>query len=218
MNFFDAFKKPWRDNWAETLQFIVVAVGLVVSGFWAYHTFDTLLQKDRAEAELKKTTAELTKSKAELADLQNKINGVDSSVIDIDLKTTNLPNGNVGLIVNVIIKNTGTNDVRMSWVKSPLKIYLTKYKGDKLKGESSLSPLLYSSLQDQNSQNKKYIEKAHLLVGVKKTLSFFTEIEKSGLYYLAFEASVDLSIKNKLKNSKKLPVWFASSYIFIETK
>jgi len=38
-----AFKKPWADNWSETLHYLAIAAGLIISGFWVlftYHAFD----------------------------------------------------------------------------------------------------------------------------------------------------------------------------------
>lgn len=223
-NFWGLFKKPWIENWAETFQYIVIGLGIIASGIWAFHTFDTLLQKDRAladlqkaEAELQKTEADLNKTKVEFKELQERIKGVDSSVIELKVEQFGTDKG-TALLIDAVIQNTGTNDVNMSWSESPLKVYKVKYRGDELKGESSFRPLLYDQLQDQTTNKKSFIQNVKLFVGAKKSLSFFVELNEQGLYYIVFEANVEASVKDKLDSNNGKPVWFASKYIYINSK
>lgn len=161
---------PFKKNWTESLQFVVVAFGILISGYWAYHTFETLLQKEKAEAELELVQQNLSKAESELKVLQDKINGTISSNIEIDVEQVDLKNKHFGLIITVKVKNTGTQDVDMFWNKSPLVVYKTRFQGDKLAGTNTLSPYMYRSLQSLTSNEIVYIKDLHLFVGATKEL------------------------------------------------
>ncbi|WP_279464758.1 hypothetical protein [Aeromonas dhakensis] len=66
-------------------------------------------------ADLKKTIEEKKKVEVELQELRERIEGTDSSNIVISERQVTLSNGNVGLFITVSVKNTGTNDIHMSW-------------------------------------------------------------------------------------------------------
>jgi hypothetical protein len=208
---------PFKKNWAESLQFVVVAFGIIISGYWAYHTFETLLQKEKAEAELELVQQNLYKAESELKVLQDRINGTISSNIEIDIEKINLENEHFGLIITIRVKNTGTQDVDMRWDKSPLVVYKTRFKGDKLAGTNALIPYMYRTLQSQTSDEALYVKDLHLFVGATKELSFFTEVSEVGLYYIAFEAKVDNSVANKLENGKT-GIWLSTKYHYVTSE
>lgn len=216
--FWQVILKPFKANWAESIHFFVIASGIIVSGIWAFHTFDILSQKEVAEANLQKTNSDLDKAKLELQELRDKIDGTISSDIMIDVEQYALSDSRVGLIINVTVKNNGTQDIDMTWSKTPIKVYKLDHKDDLVSSNAVLQPPLYRSLKTKNSNNEKNIsiDNLYLFVGAKKNLSFFTEVEADNLYYIAFEAEVDATIKDSLKMHGKTGVWLSSKYIFVK--
>lgn len=210
------FLEPWKKNWAETLHFVVIACSILITGLWVFYTFHTLFEKDKAEVDLKNTQLELEKKKSELKELQDKIAGTDSSNIEISTEIIDLKNGKHGVIITVSIQNTGTNDVDMYWDKSPLTIYKTAFKEDKVKGLKAYKPYIYETLQHEKSDNISFNKNLYLLVGAKKSLSFFVELEDQGLYYITFESKVQNSLKKKLEKLDKSANWFSSQYIYVK--
>ncbi|MDX7852967.1 hypothetical protein [Aeromonas caviae] len=217
-NFCQVILKPFKANWAESIHFFVIALGIIVSGAWAFHTFDILSQKEVAEANLQKTNSDLDKAKLELQELRDKIDGTISSDIMIDVEQHALSDNKVGLIINVTVKNNGTQDIDMTWNATPIKVYKLNHKNDLVSSQGVLQPPLYRSLKTKNIKDEKNvsINNLYLFVGAKKNLSFFTEVEAGNLYYIAFEAEVDAAIKNSLKKHGKTGVWLSSRYIFVK--
>jgi hypothetical protein len=218
MTFWDSVKEPWKKNWAETIHYLVIAISIIVTGFWVFYTFTTLFEKEKAEQSLQTTTISLEKAKAELKELHEKIAGTDSSNIELSSNIIELSSNKFGMIITVTVQNTGTNDVDMFWSESPVTVYETSFEADKLKGVKSYTPYIYGSLQDQNSENITYNKDLYLFVGAKKVLSFFVELDKEGLYYIKFESKVNKNLQEKLENKGKTGIWFSSQYVFVKKK
>lgn len=206
---------PFRKNWTESLHYFVIALGICISGIWALHTFDILNQKETALATLNKTNSELAKAKLELKELQDKITGTISSDITLDIEQMAFAKGKYGLIINVTVKNNGTQAVNMSWKETPLTVYKTKYKGDKIKSTKVLHPYIYRQFKSEGINQTTFIDKLLLFVGAQKTLSFFVELEEPGLYYIAFEAKVDKHLQQQLTKQGKSGIWLTSKYHFV---
>ncbi|EHR5764369.1 TPA: hypothetical protein NKT21_005080 [Vibrio parahaemolyticus] len=212
--FFQGLLNPFKANWTESIHFVIIAVGIVVSGYWAYHTFDILSQKEVAEANLAKTNSDLEKAKLELKELRAKIDGTISSDISIDVEQHTLSNNKIGLIISVTVKNNGTQDIDMTWEKTPLKVYKLAYKEDLIANKEVQTPYLYRSLKTKNEEDNVSINNLYLFVGAQKSLSFFVEVEPNNLYYITFESKVDASTKNNLDQHGKTGVWLSSKYVF----
>lgn len=195
-------------NKAENFHYLALTLAIIVGGVWTLYTFDVLNKKENAVQELEKT-------EKELKELQDKIDGTNSSYIQIQSQQFDFKEGKFGLIVNVLVQNTGTNDVDMTWDKSPLRIYkVESRKGDQQKLYNELIPQIYDGFD--SSGNKTALQNLYLFVGAKKELSFFVELEKQGLYYVRFLAETNGSVSNKMNELKKNGVWFSSKYIYVE--
>ncbi|MGV2845647.1 hypothetical protein ACE1OG_17435 [Aeromonas hydrophila] len=213
------FIKPFENNWAETLQYIAIVCSIVATGLWTYSTFGVLQQREKAEVDLKKTIEEKKKVEVELQELRERIEGTDSSNIVISERQVTLSNGNVGLFITVSVKNTGTNDIHMSWGDTPLTIYKTYYNGDKVKGLFALRPQLYKSiLGDQGENEQRIFDDLYLFVGSQKDLSFFVEIKVPGVYLITFKAKVSKKTRVRLEQDDINGVWFSSQFINVENK
>ncbi|QJY35192.1 hypothetical protein HOO69_00615 [Vibrio europaeus] len=208
--------KPFKANWAESVHFVIIAFGIVVSGFWAYHTFDILSQKEVAEASLAKTNSDLEKAKLELKELREKIDGTISSDITIDVEQNELAGKKTGLIINVTVKNNGTQDIDMTWEKTPLRVYKLAHKDDLVANKGVLTPYLYRSLKTSKDEDNVSINNLYLFVGAQKTLSFFVEVDPQTLYYIAFESDVDSATQSNLEEQGKTGVWLSSRYFFVK--
>ncbi|MCS0292958.1 hypothetical protein [Vibrio alginolyticus] len=216
LSFGQAILKPFKANWAESFHFVIIALGIIASGFWAYHTFDILSQKDAAEASLAKTNSDLEKAKLELKELRDKIDGTISSDITIDVEQHTLSNDKTGLIINVTVKNNGTQDIDMTWKKTPLKVYKLAHKGDLIANRGAMTPYLYRSLKTTNTESNVSINNLFLFVGAKKSLSFFVEVEPNNLYYITFESEVDAATQTSLEEHGKSGIWLSSKFFFVE--
>ncbi|CED57101.1 putative phage membrane protein [Aliivibrio wodanis] len=204
-------------NKAERIHYLVLSIALISGGFWTWTTFDILNQKEAAQKQLESTNKNLEKAKLELTELKAKIDGTDSSFIKIETNVTKLESGKFGLIVNVLVQNTGTNDVNMLWDKSPISIHKMANKtSDIVVSEKALYPKIYR----YSSGAKTYLKNLFLFVGAKKELSFYVELEKEGLYYIIFEAKTDKELSDKVNNKTggKNGLWFSSKYIYVKDK
>jgi hypothetical protein len=207
---------PFKNNWTESFHFLVIAIAILVSGYWAYHTFEILYQKDTAEANLAKTNSDLSKAKLELKELQDKIDGTISSDISINVEQIALGNAKSGLIITVTVKNNGTQDIDMIWDKTPLKVYKVAHKDDLISNVDVMEPYLYRSLKTNKSEKSIYVKNLHLFVGAKKDLSFFTEVESGHLYYITFNSQVDAITKGHLDKNGKTGTWLSSKFHFVK--
>jgi len=214
--FFKALLNPFKSNWAESLHFIVIALGIIISGIWANHTFDILSQKETAEVNLAKTNSDLEKAKLELKELRDKIEGTISSDISIDVQQISYTGDKSGLIITITVKNNGTQDIDMKWEKTPLKIYKVVSKGNLIASLDAIEPYLYRSLKTQSSEKSVFINNLHLFVGAKKNLSFYVKVASNNLYYIAFESNVDAVTKNNLNGYGKTGTWLSSKYVFVK--
>ncbi|HHQ4501806.1 TPA: hypothetical protein ACSPZQ_000998 [Aeromonas veronii] len=210
------FIKPFKANWTESVHFFAIALGIIVSGVWAIHTFDILSQKEVAELNLEKTNSDLDKAKLELKELRDKIDGTISSDIIIDVEQYSLGDSKTGLIINVTVKNNGTQDIDMKWSKTPLKVYKLAHKEYLVSSTDVMYPPLYRSLKTKDGEKNISIDNLYLFVGAKKNLSFFVEVESNKLYYIAFEAETDAAVKNNLNEHGKTGVWLSSKYYFVK--
>lgn len=172
--FWQVLLKPFKTNWTESVHYFAIALGIAVSGYWAIHTFDILSQKEVAEANLQKTNSDLDRAKLELQELRDKIDGTISSDIMIDVEQHPLNNNRVGLIINVTVKNNGTQDIDMTWSKTPIKVYMLNHKDDLVSSKSVLHPPLYRSIKTKNNDDEKNISinNLYLFVGAKKVCHF----------------------------------------------
>lgn len=219
--FWKTFIKPFKANWAESIHFVLIALGIIVSGYWAYHTFDILGRKETAENNLLKTESDLHQAKLdldktnlELKELKEKIDGTISSDITIDVQKHPLNNGNTGLIINVTIKNNGTQDIDMKWETTPINIYKVAHSEDKISSQKLYKPYIYRSLKTKPEERSVFIDNLYLFVGAKKDLSFFVEVESDNLYFIAFEANADVKTQESLNG--KTGTWMSSKYVFVE--
>lgn len=206
---------PFKDNWTESVHYLMIAIGIVVTGFWGYHTFEILSQRETAETNLAKTNSDLEKAKLEFKELKDRIDGTISSDISIDIEQVPVSESKPGLIISVTVKNNGTQDIDMIWSKSPLKVYKVAYKGDRIASLDVMEPYLYRSIKASESERTVFIDNLHLFIGAKKVLSFFTEVESGGLYYITFESQVDSVTKGTLDKTGKTGVWLSSKYYFV---
>lgn len=202
---------------AESIHYLFLTLAIIGGSVWTLYTFDVLRMKDNAVQELTKAENELSKVKLELKDLQDKIDGTDSSYIEIKTHQFGYKNGKYGLIVNVLVQNTGTNDVDMTWKNSPLTIFHVETRsGDEQKLTDKLIPQIYDGISETG---EKYVLKnLYLFVGAKKELSFFVELPKPGLYYVLFKTKTNGQVTQKLAKLNKNGVWFSSKYIYIKNK
>ncbi len=209
---------------AETFHYLALTLAIVVGGTWTLYTFDVLQMKENAQSDLVTANEDLKKVKLELKDLQDKIDGTDSSYIQIQTEQVNYDKfdksskqmeNKLGLIINVLVQNTGTNDVDMSWKKSPLRVFRVESRnGDEEKLHAPLIPRIYDG---HDSKGKKTaLNNLYLFVGAKKELSFFVELNEPGLYYVMFKADTNGSVDKKMEEIGKNGIWFSSKYIYVK--
>lgn len=205
--------------------------GALVGGLiWTAITFGVLGSKDKAEAEL-------AEARAKISEIEMKIKGNAASNIDIHYEVANETESGTGVIVEVIINNTGTKEIRFDLSGTPLLVYDVIAKEDKVASKDVLTPQFLEHIGYGNNNQSKAFPDLVLLPGVKKTLSFFVMLEKEKVYYVVFQAPAEegllageekkvnqaddkLCADNrsesvKKKNMKRLS-WFASKYIHVE--
>ncbi|MEZ8049275.1 MULTISPECIES: hypothetical protein [unclassified Vibrio] len=209
---------------AEKFHYLALTLAIVVGGGWTMYTFEALKMRENAENDLVSTQGDLEKAKLDLKELQDKIDGTDSSYIQIQTeqfnyavfdKNSQQEVDKLGLIINVLVQNTGTNDVDMSWENSPLRVYKVESRnGDEERLYDSLIPRIYDG--HDSSGKKTALKKLYLFVGAKKELSFFVELNEPGLYYIMFKADTNGSLDKKMTKMGKNGVWFSSKYVYVK--
>ena len=211
------FIKKWWDNHDKSnnflsgIHYIVISLAIIIGGAWALYTFKALQMASNAELQLQKANEELKQIKEE-------IKGTDSSSIAINvtpLKTQ------LGIIINVTIKNNGKRPLSFDTSKGALTVYKVSANGDKVEQSQSFTPNLYTVLRDKESSpesKSKSLPKTHVLIGAEKNLSYIVGLKKPGVYYITFRSTPDNNFDgNELKNKKPVE-WFASSYIEVTSQ
>ncbi|WP_050648599.1 hypothetical protein [Vibrio coralliirubri] len=200
----------WLLSKAEPLHFLTLTLAIVIGGGWALYTFKFTYKAELAQKELARIQNEIETEQIKLEQLKEQVKGANSSNIQIKEKIVELPNGKFGLILNVLVQNTGVNNVAMSWDKTPLKVFQMDYQnGDQVAFRTTLEPKIYAPYEGK----KQFYNDLFLFVGVKKELSFFVELEKEGLYYITFKAETDKKTAQKMDDAGH---WFTSKYIYVK--
>ncbi|WP_225759711.1 hypothetical protein [Leclercia sp. Marseille-Q4284] len=208
------FIKKWWDNHDKSnnflsgIHYVVISVAIIIGGVWALYTFNALQMASNAELQLNKANEELKQ-------IKEQIKGTDSSSIAINvtpLKTQ------LGMIVNVTIKNNGKRPLSFDTSKGAVIIYKVSANGDKVEQSESFMPNLYTVLRDKEGDpesKSKSLSKTHVLIGAEKTLSYIVGLKKTGVYYITFRSTPDDNFDGEdLKNNKPVE-WFASTYVEI---
>lgn len=208
------FIKKWWDNHDKSnnflsgIHYVVISLAIIIGGVWALYTFNALQMASNAELQLNKANEELKQ-------IKEQIKGTDSSSIAINvtpLKTQ------LGMIVNVTIKNNGKRPLSFDTSKGAVIIYKVSANGDKVEQSDSFMPNLYTVLRDKESDpesKSKSLSKTHVLIGAEKTLSYIVGLKKTGVYYITFRSTPDDNFDGEdLKNNKPVE-WFASTYVEI---
>ncbi|MFB0713574.1 hypothetical protein ACEU59_20805 [Buttiauxella noackiae] len=209
-----SFFKKWWDNHDKSnnvlsgLHYIVISLAIIIGGGWALYTFNALRMASNAETQLAKTNEELNQ-------IREQIKGTDSSSITIN--TTSLKT-QLGLIINITIKNNGKRPLSFDTSKGAVTVYKIETNGDKVEQSQMFLPNLYTSIRDKKlapDAKSKTLTKTHVLIGAEKTLSYVVGLSKPGIYYITFRSTPDSNFEgDELKNTKPVE-WFASSYIEI---
>ncbi|EMH2897794.1 hypothetical protein V6G10_004020 [Vibrio parahaemolyticus] len=201
-----SFFNKWFDN-AETVHYVALTTAIIGGALWAFYTFDVLHQKEKAEADLK--------------EIQDRIRGTNASNISISADTFQLDEGKFGILASVNIQNTGTKDVWIDWSDedTPLVIYKVRIEqGDTLFFEKLYRPKIYAPF-NLEKKRKQHFTSLYLLVGAKKELSFYAEVEQEGMYYITFSAKTDDELEGEIKEkSGQTAEWFSSKYLKVEPK
>ena len=208
------FIKKWWDNHDKSnnflsgIHYVVISLAIIIGGVWALYTFNALQMASNAELQLNKANEELKQ-------IKEQIKGTDSSSIAINvipLKTQ------LGMIVNVTIKNNGKRPLSFDTSKGAVIIYKVSANGDKVEQSESFMPNLYTVLRDKEGDpesKSKSLSKTHVLIGAEKTLSYIVGLKKTGVYYITFRSTPDDNFDGEeLKNNKPVE-WFASTYVEI---
>ncbi|EAV5665471.1 hypothetical protein E5567_07935 [Salmonella enterica] len=208
------FIKKWLDNHDKSnnflsgIHYIVISLAIIIGGAWALYTFNALQMASNAELQLKKANEELKQ-------IKEQIKGTDSSSIAINvtpLKTQ------LGMIINVTIKNNGKRPLSFETSKGALTVYKVSANGDKVEQSQSFTPNLYTVLRDKENapeSKSKSLSKTHVLIGAEKTLSYIVGLNKPGVYYITFRSTPDDNFDGDELKNKKPVEWFASSYVEI---
>ncbi|MEZ8696331.1 hypothetical protein AB6D84_04365 [Vibrio lentus] len=195
----------WFFNRAEKVHFLVLSIAIISGGIWTFYTFDVLNQRDKASAELK--------------EIQDRIKGTNASNIHIAPSFFELEDGKFGLITNVSIQNTGTQDVLIDWSSddTPLSVYKVRIEnGDKQYFERLFLPKIYAPFNTEKKKKEHY-KSLYLLVGARKELSFYVELPSEGIYYVTFKADADEKLRKEIvEKSGQTAEWFSSKYIHIK--
>ncbi len=212
-SFRSAFIKPFKNNWSETIHYILISSAIVISALWAVWTFNVFSQRDKALQDLENAQNELVKKKAEIQEIQERLDGNFSSDIDLSVEIIKLKKQKFALIIDVAVKNVGSNDVILNLQNKPLTVYKLRHQEDKLMATKIFKPLYYEKLSYSSKTSNKIFTIQKVLVGATKNINFFTEVNEKGMYYITFEASLDDKHIKRLESDSNDHVWFASTYV-----
>lgn len=208
-----SFIGKWWSNHAQAndffsgLHYLALTLAIIIGGIWGAYTLNALSMASNAEVQLEKANEELKQ-------IQEQIRGSDSSSISIDA----IPmEAQMGMIINVTIKNNGKRPISFNTADSAVSVYKVSVDGSKVSQEQKLEPKIYTHLTDgMNGEKSRILPKVHVLIGAEKTLSYAVGLKSKGLYYITFRSTPDENFKeDDIKNNLPLE-WFASTYVEIK--
>ncbi|EEB43912.1 hypothetical protein PROVALCAL_04078 [Providencia alcalifaciens DSM 30120] len=206
------FRRLW-DNHGQInnvftgLHYLFLSIAILVGGVWVLYSFSALHSASNAEAQLEKT-------KEELKQIQQQIKDNNSSSISIE--TTPLKS-NMGIIINVTVKNNGKSPVSFDTSKTTVSVYKVEIDGENIKQTAKFEPRVYTTIDKSFKSNEtKILPKVHVLIGAEKTLSYVVGIDSPGLYYITFRSVADKNFDKTGIDTEKSLEWFASTYVEIE--
>ncbi|MGX4747370.1 hypothetical protein ACWJIJ_00505 [Morganella morganii] len=206
------FSKLWQsnenfNNFISGIHYIFLTLAIVISGIWVLYTFDALNMASNAEVQLGKANEELNQ-------IKEQIKGSDSSSIVINTESLKTQ---LGLIININIKNNGKRPLSFNTAGDALTIYKVSVDGDAISQTKKYTPKVYASLKNNTNDEErdKIVPKMHVLIGAEKTLSYIVGVDSPGIYYIVFESVPDENFKEEKLQNEKPVKWFASDYVEI---
>ncbi|HGM9984827.1 hypothetical protein ACPUED_13925 [Proteus mirabilis] len=195
------------NNFFSGIHYLALTLAIIIGGVWGAYTFNALSMASNAEIQLKK-------AKEELKQIQEQIKGSDSSSISIGVIPMETQ---MGMIINVVIKNNGKRPISFNTADSAISVYKVSVDGSKVSQEQKLEPKIYTHITDgMNGDINRILPKVHVLIGAEKTLSYAVSLKSNGLYYITFRSTPDENFKkDDIKNNLPLE-WFASTYVEIK--
>lgn len=208
-----SFIGKWWKNHAQAndffsgIHYLALTLAIIIGGIWGAYTFNALSMASNAEVQLKKANEELKQ-------IQEQIKGSDSSSISINAIPMETQ---MGMIINVTIKNNGKRPISFNTADSAIFVYKISVDGSKVSQEQKLEPKIYTHITDgMNGEKNRILPKVHVLIGAEKTLSYAVGLKSKGLYYITFRSTPDENFKEgDIKNNLPLE-WFASTYVEIK--
>ncbi|HEN3250084.1 TPA: hypothetical protein U5D40_002603 [Yersinia enterocolitica] len=201
-------KTWWWDNHEKSnsifssIHYLVITLAIIVGAIWSAWTFNALFMAQNAETALRKAQEELKIVKEQLKN-------TDSSSITI---STEKLKEQLGVIINISIKNNGKNPLSFDLKKGAVKIYNVSPVGDKIKSNHELTPEYYASL---SSDSNDVLDKVTVLIGAEKTLSYIVTMNEPGIYYITFTSKPNEEFDAPVIKNEKPLKWFASKFIEI---
>jgi len=189
---------------------IITAVGIVMSGIWAFSTFDLLNQRDIAQAQL--------------IDLQKKAKSIESSKIQlsteiVDYRGVGSGKDHKGLIVKVKLTNVGNKPIEFDLTNSPMKIYEIAAQGTEMGFLKLYKPVVFSSLASMGGSGENTpLDKFISLTSSERELSYFAVLPSNKMYYIVFSTQSGNIVDEDVEACDK-PAgckWFVSKYIFLK--
>ncbi len=201
--------KPFKENWIGAIHTLILTVAIITVGVWTIYNFWVLDQEVLARQQVKKYETEISLLKEQLRGSYSVNVKLDSKIVKLD--------GKRGVIVDVTIENVGSKKVTLALGVDALTIYKLKSSGDKLMATDILSPKYYNRISNNSSVPHETFKSQIVKVGSTKNLSYYSDFSEDGVYYIRFSAGLDENLKKEMVHAEGQAMWFASSYIHVES-
>lgn len=175
------------ESLTSAIQSIVLSVGAIIGGFWAYRKFKLL-------DEVNKTTLERNQLEIENSLFRRKLHEFPAINISVESKQINADHTQPYLVeVNVTIRNVGDESVKMNLEKDSLALTKIHFndEGDAIFGDEKI--LNVPSSDDPNIPLSALI----LRSGDNANLSTVAQLQNPGLYLTRFYSKQSAKVQKK---------------------
>jgi hypothetical protein len=160
-------------NVADGIRSLVLAVAAIAAGGWAYFTFTSL--------------GSVKKAAIDQAEVEQRIRRAPVLQIELSAKPALASADGHLVLVEVVLKNDGKQDLKLVLPESPLLLSRVSISGDSMKASSRLLRAPHVTIE-QNGELKAVPERI-FRAGQSRSIPFAVRVPESGDYLVQFLAT-----------------------------
>jgi hypothetical protein len=217
----DGVKQKWESmthvefaGWSAGLNSLIVAVGVLVAGYWTFHLHRVLNAEEGAAYQLLHSRAELTKLELDLVQAREERARAFGQVSLIAAPLTGTTAENCYLQVNATVANAGRRPIKLWFIGDsippPLNVASVTVTEN---GETRFRRVAYFDVYSFSTDATAVYElpEASLQPGEQSSYPFLLKLNRDSTYLIQFSIPVDTAHREKQPDS--LWYWAARTYV-----